>query len=291
MARIVCIGGGHGLHIALLAARKLTGDVVAVVTAADDGGSSGILRDLLGIPAPGDIRMAIAALCEPNRASVLQYRFDSGELAGHPLGNLLIAALADVRGDFVEAVAETVQIAQASGMVFPASPDPVVLHAQINGAHVRGQVAIAQGPGKVERLWLEPEDPSATPGALDAIRDADLVVLGPGSLFTSVLAALLVPGVGRAVRDARRVALALNLSQQIGETAGMDGSAHIEALTAHVRRLRIDVVIAHGGSDEQILRPVTVDPDTVRVPFVTADLATDGVHDPDKLAAALKPLL
>lgn len=291
MAGIACIGGGHGLSAALMAAKQLTGDVTAIVTAADDGGSSGVLRRWLGIPAPGDLRMAIAALAGDDQAALVQYRFREGDLAGHPLGNLLIAALADVRGDFVRAVDEAAQLAGVTGAVYPASPEPLTLHATIGGTDVQGQVAIALGPEAVERLWLDPAEPQATPEAVDAIETADLVVLGPGSLFTSVLAALLVPGIGRAVRNAGRVAFVLNLSQQLGETKDLDAAGHIEALQRHVRRLRLDVVLAHEGPLEGVMRPVTLDEAALRVPIVKADLASDGLHDPVKLAAVLKTLL
>ncbi len=291
LPRIACIGGGHGLYAALSAARQLTPAVTAVVTAADDGGSSGVLRSWLGIPAPGDLRMAIAALAEPDQAALLQYRFSDGDLAGHPLGNLIIAALADVRGDFVRAVADTAKLAGVLGAVYPASPQPLTLHAMIQGSQVDGQVAIAQGAGAVERLWLDPSDPPATPEAVEAIESADLVVLGPGSLFTSVLAALIVPGIGRAVRNARRVAFALNLSQQMGETAGMSAIAHVDALGAHVRRLRLDAILVHDGPADQIAHPVALDEPALRVPVVKADLASGTVHDPAKLATALKSLL
>lgn len=290
-AKIVCIGGGHGLSAALHAAKQLTRDITAVVTAADDGGSSGVLRRWLGIPAPGDLRMAIAALAGEEQAALVQYRFREGDLAGHPLGNLLIAALADVRGDFVRAVDEAARIAGVTGAVHPASPEPVTLHATIGGTPVEGQVAIALGPDAVERLWLDPEAPAATPEAVDAIERADLVVLGPGSLFTSVLAALLVPGIGKAVRNARRVAFVLNIAEQLGETKGLSAAEHIDAMTRHVRRLRLDAVLVHDGPIGDLRRPVRLDEDAIRVPIVKADLATDGVHDPLKLAAMFKTLL
>lgn len=290
MARIVCIGGGHGLSAALMAARRITGDITAVVTAADDGGSSGILRSLLGIPAPGDLRMAIAALASEERAALLQYRFTAGDLAGHPLGNLVIAALADVEGDFVRAVAETARIAGISGDVWPASPVPLTLHAFVGGTQIDGQVSIAQGPAAVEQLWLDPADPPATPQAVVAIRESDLVVIGPGSLFTSVLAALLVPDIRRAVRDARRVVFALNLQQQMGETIGLDAAAHLDALLRHAPRLRLDAVLAHEGGSDGLARPVLLDESGIRVPVVRADIQTGGVHDPEKLAAVLKTL-
>jgi uncharacterized cofD-like protein len=294
--RIVCVGGGHGLSAALRAVRQLTDDVTAVVTAADDGGSSGVLRIWLGIPAPGDLRMAVAALAgDDSRAALLQYRFDEGDLAGHPLGNLLIAALADLRGDFVAAVDEVAEIAGVRGRVLPAAPAPVRLRARIGGEEIWGQVAIAQWPGPVERLYLEPPGAPATPDAVEAIAGSTLVVLGPGSLFTSVLAALLVPGIGDAVRAAPRVALVLNMAEQAGETAGLDAAAHVRALLDHLPGLRLDAVLAHDGPAPGVERPVVVDEgalSALRAPLVRADLVA-GVarHDPDKLAAALKGLL
>ena len=294
--RIVCIGGGHGLSAALLAVRQLSGDVTAVVTVADDGGSSGVLREWLGIPAPGDLRMAIAALAaDPSRAALIQYRFSEGDLAGHPLGNLLIAALADLRDDFVAAVDEVAAIGGVRGRVLPATPVPVRLRADIRGREITGQVAIAQGPGPVQRLYLDPPDPEATPDAVEAIEGSTLTVLGPGSLFTSVLAALIVPGIAAAVQRAARVALVLNVAQQVGETSGMDAAAHVRALLAHVPGLRLDAVLVHDGPLPGVARPVAIDEDAlaqVRAPLIRADLiASAARHDADKLAAALKALL
>jgi uncharacterized cofD-like protein len=293
---IVCIGGGHGLSAALTAVREITEDVTAVVTAADDGGSSGVLREWLGIPAPGDIRMAIASLAgDSQRAALLQYRFREGDLAGHPLGNLLIAALADLRGDFVDAVDEVSQIAGARGRILPATPEPVRLRAEIGGREIAGQVAIAQGPGPVERLHLDPADPPATEDAVTAIEDSTLTVLGPGSLFTSVLAAVIVPGIAAAVRRAPRVVLVLNIAQQMGETAGLDAAAHVRAMLEHVPGLRLDAVLAHDGPATGVSRPVVIDEkalSALRAPLVRADLIAGGArHDPHKLAAALKGLL
>jgi uncharacterized cofD-like protein len=294
--RIVCVGGGHGLSAALAAARQITSDVTAVVTVADDGGSSGVLREWLGIPAPGDIRMAIAALAaDESRAAVLQYRFSEGDLAGHPLGNLLIAALADLRGDFVAAVDEVSEIAGIRGRVLPATPEPVRLRARMAGREIAGQVAIATGPGPVQRLELVPPDAAATEDAAEAIESSTLTVLGPGSLFTSVLAALLVPGIAAAITRAHRVALVLNVAQQIGETAGLDAAGHVRSLLEHIPGLRLDAVLAESGDLPDVVRPVMVDEAALaalRAPLVWADLTAGGArHDPDKLAAALKGML
>lgn len=293
--RIACVGGGHGLGAALRAARILTDEVTAVVTVADDGGSSGVLRAQLGIPAPGDLRMAVAALAgDPERERIIQYRFREGELAGHPLGNLLIAALADLRGDFGKAVEEVASLAGVRGSVLPSTTEPVVLRALIGGAEVRGQVAIAQGPSAVERLWLEPDAEGYDP-AVEALEEADLVVLGPGSLFTSVTAALLPKGIAEAASRGDRVALVLNLAQQAGETLGMDAVAHVRALLGHFPELRVDAVLAHEGDWEGIARPVLADPEVfaaAKVPLITADLRGEGaVHDGSKLARTLEELL
>jgi len=240
--------------------------------------------------------MAVAALAgDPEREAVIQYRFREGELAGHPLGNLLIAALADLRGDFARAVEEVAELAGVRGRVIPSTTAPVRLRANIGGVRVAGQVAIAQGPGAVDRLWLEPEHARGHEDAIEALEQADLVVLGPGSLYTSVVAALLPEGLVEATSRAQRVALVLNLAQQNGETLGLDAAGHVRGLLAHCPGLRIDAVLVHDGSWERIARPVTVDEAALaalRAPAVRADLRGEtAVHDPDKLASTLKSLL
>lgn len=292
MRKIVCIGGGHGLSSALRAARTLTDDVTAIVTVADDGGSSGALREQLKIPAPGDLRMAIAALATDDaREGLIQYRFRDGELAGHPLGNLLIAALADLRGDFAEAVAEVAELAGVRGRVIPSTIEPVRLHARIGHHEVDGQVHIARGPGAVDALSIVPAGARGHAGAIEAITEADLVVLGPGSLFTSVIAAMLPIGVGAAVASASRVAYVLNLSEQVGETRMLDEDGHLDALYRHVPGLRLDAVIAHNGPLEGISRPLRRGGSS-RVPTIEADVRGEGAgHDPEKLAQVLAGLL
>jgi uncharacterized cofD-like protein len=270
--------------------------VSAIVSVADDGGSSGVLRRQLGIPAPGDLRMAIAALAaDEEREGLIQYRFREGELAGHPLGNLLIAALADLRGDFAQAVTEVARLAGVTGRVLPATIAPISLVARMNGQEIRGQVPIARGPGPVERMWLDPADPKPHPETIEALESADLVVLGPGSLFTSVAAALLVPGLGEASSRAGHVAMVLNLVQQVGETVGLDAADHVRDLRALCPGLRLDAVLVH--DDPYLERPNVVRVDdaalaALGVPVLRADLTVDGLrHDPERLATALKQLL
>ncbi|MFA5889518.1 MAG: uridine diphosphate-N-acetylglucosamine-binding protein YvcK [Actinomycetota bacterium] len=294
--RIVCVGGGHGLSAALRAARMLTPNVTAVVTVADDGGSSGVLRAHLGIPAPGDLRMAIAALvADEAREALLQYRPPTdGDLNGHPLGNLLIAALAELRGDFAAAVTEVAQLAGAEGVVLPSTIASVALRAHTGGCEVRGQAAIAKTQGPVERIWMEPEADVYSEAA-DALAAADLVVLGPGSLFTSVVAALLPRGAAEAATKADRVAFVMNVSEQHGETLHLDAAGHVAGLHSHFPGLRLDAVLVHEGPEVDAPRPVGVDDDAlaaVRAPVVRGDLAgPGGTHEPAKLAAMLKGLL
>jgi uncharacterized cofD-like protein len=295
--RIVCIGGGHGLSAALRAARTLTEDVVAIVTTADDGGSSGVLRRHLDIPAPGDIRMAIAALApDPEREMLIQYRPPAdGTFSGHPIGNTLIAALAEHHQDFARAVEQAQSLVGIVGKVLPACTESVHLRAEVQGSEVDGQVAIARGAGAVDRLWLEPEAP-ANEEAIAAVQGADLLVLGPGSLFTSVIAALLPKGMADAVPLAKRTCFVMNLGEQDAETLGMDATDHVRALLAHAPAIRLDAVLLHDGSYEGVPRPIMIDEEALaeaRGPVVWANLREGRrpVHSPERLADALRQML
>src|SRR6185295_11282999 len=228
--RIVALGGGHGLYATLSAARRLTPHVTAVVTVADDGGSSGRLRSELDVVPPGDLRMALAALASDSPqgrlwATIIQHRFGgSGALAGHPIGNLMLAGLNEVLADPVAELDELGIEADVAGL----ESDPRMSRV------IRGQVAIATTVGKVRRVRLLPGDPPATRQAVDAIMAADLVVLGPGSWFTSVIPHVLVPQLSAALQAtmARR-ALVLNLVAEPGETAGFSVERHIHVLAQH----------------------------------------------------------
>ena len=258
----VALGGGHGLHATLSALRLLTERVTAVVTVADDGGSSGRLRRELGLLPPGDLRMALAALAGHDPAgqrwaALVQHRFGgSGALAGHAVGNLLLAGLMDVLGDPVAALDEVAALLGLRGRVLPMSCEPLDIEAEVtglgeNGPHgdgghrIRGQVAVASTPGRVRRVWLRPERPRACREALEAVRTADVLLLGPGSWFTSVLPHLLVPELRDAViaSPARRVVV-LNLAPEPGETAGFSPEQHLAVLSQHAPALRVDAVIA-----------------------------------------------
>ncbi len=256
--RIVAIGGGTGLSTLLRGLKEHTRNLTAIVSVADDGGSSGRLREQLGIPAVGDIRNCLVALAETETAmaELLQYRFgsDDGSLAGHAVGNLLLAAMNAIdEGDFEAAVREMNRVLAVRGNVVPASGTPLTLHARRrNGHEVAGQSRIMR-LNDIERVWLEPGDVRACRDALLAIAEADLVVLGPGSLFTSLLTTVLVPEIraGLVSTSALRVYVA-NVATQAGETEGYDLADHVDALTAHGLGEAIDVVLAnnHPGATE-----------------------------------------
>jgi uncharacterized cofD-like protein len=268
--RIVAIGGGTGLSTLLRGLKEHTSNLTAVVTVADDGGSSGALRRILGVPAVGDIRNCIVALAdaEPLMGELLQYRFPepavaadapTGEvvldgLGGHAVGNLLIAAMAAIRGgDFEDGVRQVNRVLAVRGRVLPVSPTPVTLHARCaDGTELIGQSRITRTSG-IESVWLTPTDLTAASDALEAIADADVIVLGPGSLFTSILPTLLVPGVAEAVRDARAVRVHVcNVATQPGETSGFDLADHVEALERHLGPGMVDVVLAHNEPIPQL---------------------------------------
>ncbi len=232
---VVAVGGGHGLACSLLAARRYAGSITAVVSVADDGGSSGRLREQLGIPAPGDVRKCLAALAPEGSllAAALGHRFDGSELAGHAFGNLLIAALTAVSGDFVAAVGEAGRLIGAVGTVLPATAVPVDLTAESDSGVLEGQVRINATKG-LRKVSLVPADAPVPAAVLEAIAEADQIVIGPGSLYTSVLAACAAPALREAIASShgRRIYVC-NLRQQAAETSGYDAGAHLAALLAH----------------------------------------------------------
>jgi uncharacterized cofD-like protein len=254
----VALGGGHGLHATLSALRLLTDRVTAVVTVADDGGSSGRLRRELGMMPPGDLRMALAALAATDDGgrrwtSVVQHRFGgSGALAGHAVGNLLLAGLMDVLGDPVAALDEVAALLRLRGRVLPMSREPLDIEADVTGLgapgeehRIRGQVAVASTPGRVRRVHLRPERPAACKEVVEAVHAADVLLLGPGSWFSSVIPHLLVPDLRAALATtgARKVVV-LNLVPEAGETAGFSPEQHLAVLSEHAPELRVDAVIA-----------------------------------------------
>ena len=301
---VVAFGGGHGLAASLSALRRVTERVTAVVTVADDGGSSGRLRAELGVLPPGDLRMALAALCGDDEwgstwSRVVQHRFASvGELHGHAVGNLLIVALWELLGDTVAGLDWMGRLLGAQGRVLPMASVPLDITAQVVGldpcapgavSTVSGQVAVATTQGHVVGIGLSPAVPPACPEAVAAVRAADWVVLGPGSWFTSVLPHLLVPDLARALIDtpARRL-VTLNLAAQAGETTGFAPSTYLEVLAAHAPGLRLDTVLVDADTVGDIVGlwrvAAALGAEVVAAPVSMGDGSAR--HDPRLLAAA-----
>ncbi|CAN5776194.1 hypothetical protein BH18ACT15_BH18ACT15_08320 [soil metagenome] len=290
--RVVGIGGGHGLAVTLRAARFYASDVGAVVTVADDGGSSGRLTRELGVPPPGDIRNCLVALADGGElADLYQYRFRRGTLSGHTVGNLVIAALAERMGDFAGAVAEAGHLLGTKGCVYPATTALVELHASTDDGVLRGQVAVAESRAPIRTVYLEPPDPPAHDGAVRAIACADQVVLGPGSLFTSLIATLAVPGIAHALSASRaRRVFVCNARGQAGETHGLSAGEHARALLEHAGPTCIDSVVVQAPTLEG---GVPVDRGALEdlgLEVVEADVATEEGHDPPRLARVLAVL-
>ncbi|MGH9046367.1 MAG: gluconeogenesis factor YvcK family protein, partial [Acidimicrobiales bacterium] len=232
--KVVAIGGGHGTAVTLRAATRYAAQVTAIVSVADDGGSSGRLRELLDGVARGAMRKCLVALAaETPLATAFAHRFEEGELAGHALGNLVLAGLVAATGDLVAAVDEAARLLGAVGRVLPATTEPVVLKADSWGGEVEGQVAVSRA-GRIRSVSIVPSDAGPPPCAVEAILDADQVVIGPGSLYTSLLAAASVPAVADAIgRTAAQRVFVCNLRPQIPETEGYDLGRHVSALEAH----------------------------------------------------------
>ena len=298
---VVAIGGGHGQAAALEAIQCYAGGISALVAVGDDGGSSGRLSEM-GIPPPGDVRRCLLALTpEPSLWSELfSHRFKVGDVADHSLGNLILAGLADLFGDFESAVTSAERMLGTLGSVIPVANEAITLTATIDGRQVVGQKAISKTAGDLSELHIEPRDVAATRRALSAVAAADQIVIGPGSLYTSIVSALKVNMLAPAIMGAaaQRV-FVMNLVTQDGETLGMDGGHHLEALAKHVGVTGPGIVVAHEG-------PLEVPPDHDRVRIDTEDAARHGwrvvfadvadnkpdwpEHDPMKLGRVLEEL-
>jgi uncharacterized cofD-like protein len=305
--RVVAIGGGTGLSTLLRGLKEHTANITAIVSVADDGGSSGRLREQIGLPAVGDIRNCLVALAdaEPVMGDLLQYRFSSadGTLGGHPVGNLLLAAMFEIGGgDFEESVRRMNRVLAVRGRVVPVSATPAVLHARTyDGTEIHGQSVITRTRW-IQRVWLSPDDVRPSADALRAIAEAEVIVIGPGSLFTSILPGLLIPE----VRDAVLASAALrvyvcNVATQQGETAGFDLADHVEALERHTAPGIVDVVLANGEAVLPAGTPGDVEAVRLRWPPAVRQeprLVIEEVvdpnephhHDPARLAIALMRL-
>ncbi|QKE84856.1 uridine diphosphate-N-acetylglucosamine-binding protein YvcK [Arthrobacter sp. NEB 688] len=306
---VTALGGGHGLAATLTALRFVTDEVTAVVTVADDGGSSGRLRDEFGVLPPGDLRMALAALCSDTEwghtwRDVLQHRFaGDGPLGGHALGNLLIVALWELHEDPVAGLDLVGRLLQARGRVLPMAAVPLAIEADVTGLDprdpfsrttIRGQAQVARTRGQVEGIRLVPSDPPAYPESVAAIRSADWVVLGPGSWFTSVMTHLLVPDLEEALRVTRaRRLLVLNLDPGSGETAGFDAVRLLGSFAALAPGLRLDGVLVDPAAveDREALEAAAARLGAQLHVTAVARAQHAGEHDPLRFAAALRDIL
>ncbi|MEG1240358.1 MAG: YvcK family protein [Oscillospiraceae bacterium] len=309
--KIVALGGGNGLSTMLRGLKTHTKNLTAIVTVADDGGGSGVLRQDLGMPPPGDIRNCMQALAnvEPVMEQLLGYRFTEGSLRGQAFGNLLLAALNGISPSFDQAVARMSEVLAISGRVLPVTNADVALEATFeNGTHVVGESIIAQFKKeqdcRITKVRLLPEHPAALPQTLEAIGEADLIILGPGSLYTSVIPNLLVDGVGEAICRSKALKMYIcNIMTQDGETEGMTASDHVAALLNHSAPGLLDVCLVNSaevrpGLLERYRRedaiPIVVDPEGIRaqgVEPIQRPLASETLdyarHSAVRLAAAV----
>ncbi|BCX04642.1 MAG: putative gluconeogenesis factor [Candidatus Roseilinea sp.] len=313
--RIVAIGGGHGLAALLRGLKQHTSNITAIVTVADDGGSSGRLRREFGVLPPGDFRMCISALADDESlvSQLMQYRFGGGSgLSGHSFGNLFITAMAELTGSFERAILESSKVVASQGRIVPSTLTDVTLCAEYKApdalpvaigpmplpAPVRGESSIGKKGLPIERVWLEPADPPAYPEAIKAILEADLVVLGPGSLFTSVMPNLLVPEIVQALRETpARCIYVCNVATERGETDRFSMSDHVHAIERHIGSGILDAVLVNDRVNPNFQLPSGVDivladshVEGSTIAVVRADLADDAEpwrHDSAKLADAV----
>jgi len=303
--RIVAIGGGHGLSTLLRGLKNYTNNLTAVVSVADDGGSSGRLRRTLGIPPPGDIRNCLAALSKDEAllTQLFQYRFatDDDGLRGHSFGNLFISAMADITGGFEDAVAESGRVLAVQGQVLPATLHDVHLVADVSmqfspsEVRVEGESTITKFPGSVKRVWLEPNNPPAYPQVIQAILAADMIIVGPGSLYTSILPNLLVPDLAAAIRASRALKIYVsNVASETGETEGFTCGDYIRVIEEHITGSLFDIIVHnnnHAGTLPEGVQWVKVDPEQdADYALYLANLVDNGTpwrHDSAKLAQVL----
>lgn len=305
---VTVIGGGHGLSVLLRGIKTSTNNVSAVVTVADDGGSSGRLREELGIIPPGDLRNCLVALAdtEPLMEKLFQYRFEGNTaLAGHSFGNLFIAAMNEVTGDMETALKESSKVLAVKGRVIPASKEHVRLDAVMtDGTVVEGESQIPEAHKKIRRVQLFPKKVHAVPAALEAIESADAIILGPGSLYTSIMPNLLVDGVANALKESKAIKIYIcNVLTQPGETDNYTAAQHAKAILDHTGHGAIDYVLVNSTPiPESMWRgtgatPVEIDKDKINalgLGLIKADLMSEveiGRHDPDKLCAAVMKII
>lgn len=306
--RVVVIGGGHGLAMLLRGLKAFTHRLTAIVTVADDGGSSGRLRQSMGILPPGDIRNCLAALSddETTITQLFQYRFDSdtGDLDGHSFGNLFISALSEITGSFEDAIAESGKVLAVHGRVLPSSLVNVQLSGEVVHSDssqvklVEGESKISEAGGQIRRVWLKPNNPPAFPEVLQAILSADLIIIGPGSLYTSILPNLLVPDISAAVRISQAIKFFIcNVATQPGETEKYTCADHVQAIETHSGSGLIDLILQNNCFNGKLLKNmqwVTIQDDNeIAYPIYEANLIDDTEpwhHDSMKLGSVIMDL-
>ena len=295
MTRVVALGGGHGTAVTLRAARRYAGEITAIVSVADDGGSTGRLREQLDVVALGDLRKCLVALAAEGSvlARAFEHRFADGDLSGHALGNVVLAGMVEAAGGLVAGIDETAALLGAAGRVLPATTERVVLKAVGAGGEVNGQVAVSAA-GRIERVSLVPHGCAPPDEAIDAIERADQIVIGPGSLYTSVLAAAAVEGIARAIGTARAQRVYVcNLRPQLPETEGYGVADHVAALRRHGVEVDLALWDPSSGMASSGTGSSGTGSSATGVPLVARPLAGRNglVHDPAKLADALSCLL
>ncbi|WP_156855732.1 YvcK family protein [Oceanobacillus sp. AG] len=310
--RVVVIGGGTGMPVLLRGLKNLPIDLIAIVTVADDGGSTGRLRDEMAIPAPGDIRNVIAALsdAEPMLVELFQHRFEVGNgLSGHSLGNLLLAAMTSVTGDFYDGIKEISRVLNVKGTIYPISTENLSLHAKMkDGTIVSGESNIPLSNKGIDHVFISPEPVKPFSHAVQAIVEADLVVIGPGSLYTSIMPNLIVPSVQEALEQTKaKIVYVCNLMTQAGETTGYTASDHVEAINRHIGKGIVDAIVVHNEPIKDTIKEKYAEENAEPVIYDTDKLLAFGLeiiegdiinkdhpalrHDTDKIAKLLYSLL
>ena len=253
--RVVVIGGGTGLPVILQALKKQDAEITAIVTVSDDGGSSGIIRNYINVVPPGDIRNVLVSLSDlsQEKKQIFQYRFDSKDsfFSGHAIGNLIIAALSEMQGNIFDAVQTLSAMMEVDGHIYPSANEPLTLNAEfMDGSQSSGEVEITSQHKQIKRVWVTADDgePAAPSPVIEAIMQADAIVLGPGSLFTSILPNLMIPNVGQAVRETKaEVVYVCNIMTQAGETVGLSDADHVRVINQHLGGNYIDTALVNGA--------------------------------------------
>ncbi len=253
--RVVVIGGGTGLPVILQALKKQDAEITAIVTVSDDGGSSGIIRNYINVVPPGDIRNVLVSLSDlsQEKKQIFQYRFESKDsfFSGHAIGNLIIAALSEMQGNIFDAVQNLSAMMEVDGHIYPSANEPLTLNAEfMDGSQSSGEVEITSQHKQIKRVWVTADDgePAAPSPVIEAIMQADAIVLGPGSLFTSILPNLMIPNVGQAVRETKaEVVYVCNIMTQAGETVGLSDADHVRVINQHLGGNYIDTALVNGA--------------------------------------------